>query len=89
MAYNETCLLFEQNSMLDSTITDNASPIYRVSTNEHGSVTELRAAGPNTVLARIARKEILPDTVKFPDMKGGKSMRVSKWLKRTTQKDGL
>ncbi|KAJ6576029.1 hypothetical protein DFH09DRAFT_1150226 [Mycena vulgaris] len=82
-------LVFEKNSMVSTTITQNAVPVYAVSTSTHGGTTEVRATGTDALVARIARKELLPDTVKFPDFQGGKSMRLSKWLKRTTLADGI
>ncbi|KAJ7755303.1 hypothetical protein DFH07DRAFT_821748 [Mycena maculata] len=83
-----TCLVFERNSMLETTILRHASPVYRVSTNRHGSTTEVCVPGTHTIIARIVRKEILPDTVAFSDTNGGKAVRVSRWLKRTKQADG-
>ncbi|KAJ6529674.1 hypothetical protein B0H19DRAFT_1193013 [Mycena capillaripes] len=82
-----TSLVFEKNSMMDTTITRNGSPIYKVSTDKHGSTTEVHAPGTDTVLARIVRRELFPDTVLFPEDDNGKSTRVSKWLKRTTLAD--
>ncbi|KAJ7097409.1 hypothetical protein C8R44DRAFT_748517 [Mycena epipterygia] len=52
-------------------------------------MTEIRTTGTDILIARIARKDLLPDTVSFPDVDGGKVMRTSRWLKRTTLTDGL
>ncbi|KAJ7691046.1 hypothetical protein B0H17DRAFT_1201386 [Mycena rosella] len=81
-----TVLAFESNSMLATMITRGGAPLYAVSTNQHGSTTEIRAPGTNTLLARIARRELLPDTIAFAD---GKPTRLSKWLKQGTLADGL
>ncbi|KAJ7691044.1 hypothetical protein B0H17DRAFT_1134061 [Mycena rosella] len=81
-----TVLAFESNSMLATTIARGGAPLYAVSTNQHGSTTEIRAPGTNTLLARIARRELLPDTIAFAD---GKPARLSKWLKQSTLADGL
>lgn len=66
----------------------NDIPIYKVSTNQHGRTTKVRSSDTKAVVVHIARKEILPDTVTFPDVNGGKSLCVSKWLKRTPLADG-
>ncbi|KAJ7111226.1 hypothetical protein C8R44DRAFT_799150 [Mycena epipterygia] len=75
--------------MLTTTITQNGVPAYKVSTNQHGSTTEIRTTGTDALIARIVRKELLPDTASFPDVSGGKAMRTSRWLKRATLADGL
>ncbi|KAF7354251.1 hypothetical protein MVEN_01113100 [Mycena venus] len=82
-------LVFESNSMLATTIFQNAVPVYRVSTSTHGSTTEIRTTGTDMLIARIARKEIFPSTVTFPDMNGEKSIKISKWLKPSELPDGL
>jgi hypothetical protein len=75
--------------MTATTITQNGVPLYKVTTSQHGSMTEIRTTGTDTLVARIARKELFPDTVTFPDTNGGKAVRVSKWLKAGTGADGL
>jgi hypothetical protein len=50
--------------------------------------TELRAAGTGELLARIARKEIIPDTIAFPALNGGREMRSTKWLTKSKLSDG-
>ncbi|KAJ6524337.1 hypothetical protein B0H19DRAFT_1200436 [Mycena capillaripes] len=84
----ETCLVFGKNSMVATMIMLNGAPVYKVSTSQHGGTTEVRSSDTDALVARIARREILPDTVKFPDVKGTKSLRISKWLKRTALADG-
>ncbi|KAJ7724363.1 hypothetical protein B0H16DRAFT_1384948 [Mycena metata] len=37
---------------------------------------------------RISRKEVLPDTVSFPNINNGKDLRRNKWLRRCTLPDG-
>jgi hypothetical protein len=82
-------LVFETNSMTATTITQDGVPLYKVTTSQHGSMTEIRTTGTDTLVARIARKELFPDTVTFPDANGGKAKQVSKWLKAGTGADGL
>ncbi|KAF8178351.1 hypothetical protein K438DRAFT_1769542 [Mycena galopus ATCC 62051] len=53
------------------------------STSQHGSTTEVHASDTSALVTRIVRKEILADTVRFPGFRGGISLRIRKWLKRT------
>ncbi|KAF7354250.1 hypothetical protein MVEN_01113000 [Mycena venus] len=70
---NETCLFFEKNSLSATTIALNNVPTYKVSTNLQGSTTKVRSAATNVLIAH---------------MDAGKSLRISKWLERTTLADG-
>jgi hypothetical protein len=81
-------LKFDTNSMTNATLSLNSVPMYIISTDSPGAITEIRAAGTNEVLARILRKGLLPDTIKFPDLNAGKDMRLSKWLKSIKLPDG-
>jgi hypothetical protein len=81
-------LVFETDSMLNCTIKQNGLPVYTVSTKKSGSTTEVHTPGTNALVARIARKELLPSTVVFPDLNDGKSIRIAKWLKRVTLPEG-
>ncbi|KAJ7930989.1 hypothetical protein B0H13DRAFT_1960077 [Mycena leptocephala] len=56
-------LVFGTDSMLNCTITRNGAPEYTVSTKKGGSTTEVHASGTDTLLARIARKDLFPSTV--------------------------
>jgi hypothetical protein len=67
---------------------DDSGPAYTISTDTSNARTELRAAGTGELLARIARKEILPDTITFPALNGGKEMRLTKWLTKSKLSDG-
>ncbi|KAK7036192.1 hypothetical protein R3P38DRAFT_2910950 [Favolaschia claudopus] len=89
MSPRAICLAFETDSMLNTTLCENAVPLYRVTTNTHGSITEIRTTGSDTLIARIARKNIFPSTVTFPDVNGGKPMRIKEWLKPTKFPNGL
>ncbi|KAJ7488276.1 hypothetical protein FB451DRAFT_734368 [Mycena latifolia] len=86
---SQAALVFERNSMLSTTVTRGGSPLYAISTDQHGSTTEVRAPGTDTLLVRIARRDILPDTIAFPADANSKPMRLSKWLKRSTLVDGF
>ncbi|KAJ7923621.1 hypothetical protein B0H13DRAFT_2401572 [Mycena leptocephala] len=66
----------------------NGLPVYTVSTKKSGSTTEVHTPGTNALVARIARKELLPSTVVFPALNDGKSIRIAKWLKRVTLPEG-
>ncbi|KAJ6597555.1 hypothetical protein DFH09DRAFT_82482 [Mycena vulgaris] len=82
-------LVFDTNSMLAATLSLDARPAYTIATPPAGSPTELRAADTGALLARISCRALLPDTICFPSLNGGKAMRVSKWLKRCALPDGL
>ncbi|KAJ7724374.1 hypothetical protein B0H16DRAFT_324339 [Mycena metata] len=79
---------FSPDSMINTTICRNSRAAYTISTELQGSTTELRRAGASELLARICRKEVLPDTVSFPNINNGKDLRRSKWLRRCTLPDG-
>ncbi|KAJ7486950.1 hypothetical protein FB451DRAFT_1228389 [Mycena latifolia] len=83
-------LLFNTDSMKNATLfLDFASvPAYTISTDSKNSCTELRAASTGELLARITRKDVLPDTIAFPQVDGGTEMRMSKWLRKTALPDG-
>ncbi|KAJ7153986.1 hypothetical protein C8R43DRAFT_1186882 [Mycena crocata] len=74
-------LRFNVDNMANTTLSLNSTPIYTISTDSRGASTEIRAANTNVVLARILRKGMLPDTISFPTLSGGKEVRVNKWLK--------
>ncbi|KAJ7081017.1 hypothetical protein C8R44DRAFT_68756 [Mycena epipterygia] len=82
-------LTFTSDNMINTTLLLNSRPAYTISTALQGSTTEIRAAGTSELLARISRKEILPDTITFPNLNEGKEMRLSKWLRRVKLEDGL
>ncbi|KAJ7500029.1 hypothetical protein FB451DRAFT_1207265 [Mycena latifolia] len=67
-------LIFDSNSMTNATLRINSAPAYTISTDSRGT-TEIRAAGTDDVLARIMRKGLLPDTISFPTLDGGKELR--------------
>ncbi|KAJ7488187.1 hypothetical protein FB451DRAFT_733105 [Mycena latifolia] len=86
---SQATLVFERNSMLSTTVTRGGSPLYAVSTDKHGLTTEVRAPGTDTLLVRVARRDIFPDTIAFAADANSKPMRLSKWLKRSTLADGF
>lgn len=79
---------FATNSMINTTLYRDSRPAYTLSTELQGSTTELRASDTSELLARISRKEILPDTITFPSINDGKEMRLSKWMRRCKLPDG-
>jgi hypothetical protein len=81
-------LMFSRNSMKNATLFLDSGPAYTISTDISKAHTELRAAGTGELLARIAQKEILPDTITFPVLNGGKEIRLTKWLKKSKLSDG-
>ncbi|KAJ7195925.1 hypothetical protein GGX14DRAFT_700642 [Mycena pura] len=82
-------LTFSTDSMNNATLFAGARPAYAISTQLQGSTTEIRKAGTAELVARIARREILPNTIVFPDVNGGREIKLSKWLRRCKQPDGL
>ncbi|KAJ7831367.1 hypothetical protein B0H13DRAFT_1551155, partial [Mycena leptocephala] len=81
-------LKFSQDSMKNATLFLDSRPAYTISTDTSNAHTELRAAGTGELLARIARKEIMPDTMTFPAPNRGKEIRSTKWLKKSKLSDG-
>ncbi|KAF7332935.1 Peptide methionine sulfoxide reductase [Mycena venus] len=85
-----TTLVFEKNSMLNTTILCNSSPspAYTVSTRWPTSPTNIRAANTDELVGRINPRTFMPDTIMLPHAYGGEELRVSKWLKREKLGDG-
>ncbi|KAF7365733.1 Peptide methionine sulfoxide reductase [Mycena venus] len=82
------CLTFSANSMINAILYRDGRPVYTISTELLGSTTEIKASATSELLARITRKELLPDIVTFPNVDGGKDMRLSKWMRRCKLPDG-
>ncbi|KAJ7681695.1 hypothetical protein B0H17DRAFT_1230199 [Mycena rosella] len=82
-------LKFGSDSMINTTIFMNSRPAYTLSTALQGSTTDLSASRMSELLARISRKEILPNTIAFPSVNNGKEIRLSKWMSRQKLSDGL
>ncbi|KAJ6489883.1 hypothetical protein C8R45DRAFT_901493 [Mycena sanguinolenta] len=82
------CLTFSTNSMINATLYRDSRPVYTIATELQGTTTEIRAWGTSQLLVRIARKELLPSTITFPNINGGKDMRLGKWLRRCKVPDG-
>ncbi|KAJ7167073.1 hypothetical protein C8R46DRAFT_1219453 [Mycena filopes] len=83
------CLDFGTDSMINTILYRDSRPAYTISTELQGSTTEIRVAGTSALLARICRKEVLPDTISFPNIAEGKDLRLSKWLRRSPLPDGI
>ncbi|KAJ7436484.1 hypothetical protein B0H11DRAFT_1754780 [Mycena galericulata] len=83
------CLTFSADSMINATLFLDSRPTYKLSTKLQGTTTKLRAVDTSALLARITRREVLPNTVTFPNVGDGKEMRVSSWLKRCKLEDGI
>jgi uncharacterized protein involved in exopolysaccharide biosynthesis len=81
-------LIFSSDSMENATLSLDSGPAYTISTDASAVRTELRASGTGDLLARVVRKEFLPDTIMFPAFNGGKEMRLNKWLKKSKHSDG-
>ncbi|KAJ7150688.1 hypothetical protein C8R46DRAFT_1358200 [Mycena filopes] len=86
-------LAFQTNSMLATKITRNSSdtttPAYTLSTDKHGATTSLFLADTDTLPAKLARKELFPDTVTLPTYGGAKPKKVKQWLSATTVAEGV
>lgn len=73
--------IFTPDDAKNTTISQHASgkPLFIVTSNAHLTQTAIaRAAAPDTPLAVLARREILPDKITFA---GEKSRSVKTWLK--------
>ncbi|KAJ7453330.1 hypothetical protein B0H11DRAFT_2071820 [Mycena galericulata] len=81
-------LSFSHNSMKNATLFLGATPVYTISTDPQVSSTEIRASGTSELLAHIATKPILPDTIAFPGINGGKEIRLTKWSRKSKLPDG-
>ncbi|KAJ7039371.1 hypothetical protein C8F04DRAFT_1086583 [Mycena alexandri] len=84
-------LTFETNSMLATKIFQDTTHLYTLSTDKHGSTTSLLVAGTDTLIAKMERKELFPDTVAFPgsQLNNGKAKQVKKWLRPTLVAEGV
>ncbi|KAJ7908009.1 hypothetical protein B0H13DRAFT_2273515 [Mycena leptocephala] len=67
--------------MKNATLLLDSVPAYTIST-------ELRVTGTGELLARVAWKDILPDTITFPTVNGGREMGLKKWLNKSKLSDG-
>lgn len=81
---------FSVNNMKNATIFAQQSPaLYTISTDlksdKHTTVTDARSG---RLIAAIERKDILSDTIAFPDRNGGAPLGIHKWLKGSKLADG-
>ncbi|OAX39455.1 hypothetical protein K503DRAFT_769490 [Rhizopogon vinicolor AM-OR11-026] len=66
-----------------------ALPLYSVVTDiKSDKRTDIFDARANNLLAHIDRRDILPDTITFPDRNDGSSINISKWLHKSKLEDG-
>jgi len=82
---------FSVNDMKNTKIFNNqpAQPLYSVVTDAKSDKrTDIFDARANRVLAHIDRRDILPDTITFPDRNGGSSINLNKWLQKSKLQDG-
>ncbi|KAJ7065782.1 hypothetical protein C8F01DRAFT_982387 [Mycena amicta] len=84
-------LAFDTNSMINATLFSGVQPLYTISTELLGSMTELRAGTTGEIVARISRNSILSNTITFSSADGTslRQMKISKWLQKCKQPDGL
>ncbi|KAJ7726139.1 hypothetical protein B0H16DRAFT_1471566 [Mycena metata] len=82
------CLDFTADSMFNTTLCRGSRPLYTLSTEPQGSTTELMSAGAGLLLARIRRREGLPETTSFPNINEGEDLQLSEWLRPCTLADG-
>ncbi|KIJ63420.1 hypothetical protein HYDPIDRAFT_182363 [Hydnomerulius pinastri MD-312] len=81
---------FSTNSMKNATIfTRESHPLYTVSTDlKADKHTKISDARTGQLIAAIDRKDILSDTITFPNRSGGASVSVHKWLQKSKLADG-
>jgi hypothetical protein len=82
---------FSLENMKNTKIFNNqpASPLYSVVTDTKSDKrTEIFDARGNHLLARIDRRDILPDTITFPNRNNGSSINLNKWLQKSKLDDG-
>jgi hypothetical protein len=84
----EIRLMFDRDSMKNATLLLDSVPAYTISTDTTNACTELRVTGTGELLARVAWKDILPDTITFPTVNGGREMGLKKWLNKSKLSDG-
>jgi hypothetical protein len=66
-----------------------ALPLYSVVTDRKSDKrTDIFDARADRLLARIDRRDILPDTITFPGRNDGSSINLSKWLQKSKLDDG-
>lgn len=88
-------LVFSPDSLKNTTVyhassnlLDTSNPMYSISTELTDHRTEIRDARTQRLLALIERKDILPDTITFPERNEGKAMKISRWLQKSKLVDG-
>ncbi|KAG1749428.1 hypothetical protein EDB19DRAFT_1893514 [Suillus lakei] len=82
---------FSREDMKNTKIFNNqpASPLYLVVTDiKSDKRTDIFDARGNRLLARIDRRDILPDTITFPDRNRGSSINLNKWLQKSKLENG-
>ncbi|KIK43807.1 hypothetical protein CY34DRAFT_81144 [Suillus luteus UH-Slu-Lm8-n1] len=82
---------FSREDMKNTKIFNNqpASPLYSVVTDiKSDKRTDIFDARGNRLLARVDKRDILPDTITFPNRNNGSSINLSKWLQKSKLEDG-
>ncbi|KAG1763368.1 hypothetical protein EDD22DRAFT_777131 [Suillus occidentalis] len=82
---------FSREDMKNTKIFNNqpASPLYSVVTDvKSDKRTDIFDARGNRLLARVDKRDILPDTITFPNRNNGSSINLSKWLQKGKLGDG-
>lgn len=82
---------FSREDMKNTKIFNNqpALPLYSVVTDiKSDKRTDIFDARGNRLLARVDRRDILPDTITFPNRNNGSSINLSKWLQKSKLEDG-
>lgn len=82
---------FSLEDMKNTKIFNNqpASPLYSVVTDiKSDKRTDIFDVRGNRLLARVDRRDILPDTITFPNRNSGSSIHLSKWLQKSKLEDG-
>ncbi|ESK83759.1 hypothetical protein Moror_2077 [Moniliophthora roreri MCA 2997] len=85
-----TRLVFDRNNIRNTSISIRSSPAYtlKTTTGTLGSKTEIIDAITDQSIASIERRELLPNIVKLKSVEDGKSMKLSKWLRKVKLPDG-
>ncbi|KAF8891128.1 hypothetical protein CPB84DRAFT_1683406 [Gymnopilus junonius] len=80
-ASSSKSLVFDQHSVINATVYSGNLLTYSTITSKSMSRTDICDIPGQRIVATIKRRELLPDTVKFPSRNEGHSIAVSKWLR--------
>nr|GAT53172.1 predicted protein [Mycena chlorophos] len=81
---SETRLVFAEDNMKNTSIFVDGAPAYTIRTPLDNKTTEIVEAASGSVLARVVRKELRPDTLALVGTDGrlGPQVRVDRWLRK-------